>query len=167
MNLMMDGQTKHWEQSLLKLIELEPGVVFNIMKDHEQGAVWDGSPNCHCLEIATYIERLCCNMHPDKCISLWLVRCIPLQYIRMLLPEWRSYLPPVLEANLSSLNCCNIALIQCSNIQTFFVINLHPFLTPYLVMDLHPNCISVHVTITTNTPLLYHEYSKTLIIDYS
>ena len=122
----LDGQTKHWEQSLLKLIELEPGVVFNIMKDHEQGAVWDGSPNwCshgHCLEIATYIERLCCNMHPDKCISLWLVRCIPLQYIRMLLPEWRSYLPPVLEANLSSLNCCNIALIQCSNIQTFFVI---------------------------------------------
>ena len=135
LNELDEGQTKHWEQSLLKLIELEPGVVFNIMKDPEQRSVrwisklvfpWPLPRNCN-----IYREVV---LHPDKCISLWLVRRVLLQYIRMLLPEWRSYLPPVLEANLSSLNCCNIALIQCSNIQQKLLSN--PTLFYPLVMDL-------------------------------
>ena len=136
LNELDEGQTKHWEQSLLKLIELEPGVVFNIMKDPVQGAVWDGSPHwCsrgHCLEIATYIERLCCNMLTDKCTSLRLVRCVLLQYIRMLFQSeglishllWRptSHLLTVVKLHLFSVVTSKLF---CD--QTFFYPNiLHP-----------------------------------------
>ena len=74
------------KQLLLKLVEREPGVVFDIMKDPEQCEVDLWHSCSHCLDIAD-IERLCCNMHANKCISLRPVRCVLLQYIRVLWQE--------------------------------------------------------------------------------
>jgi len=71
-NELDEGQAK---QVLLKMVEREPGVVFDIMKDPEQGPVRGESPNwCsgdHCLEIATDIERLFSNMRTTVPACNW------------------------------------------------------------------------------------------------